>query len=90
MTQMPSLLNMNSIYIMLRHFLHTTFEILKNECFLGGTRNLVQVINDLLRPVYSWSFITIHSRNKPFVQVLKHKYQPVILKKKSHQLRPFK
>jgi len=81
MTQMPSLLNMNSIYIMLRHFLHTTFEILKNECFLGGTRNLVQIINDLLRPVYFWSFITIHSRNKSFVQVLKHKNQPIILKK---------
>ena len=81
MTQMLSLLNMNSIYIMLRHFLHTTFEILKNECFLGGTRNLVQIINDLLRPVYFWSFITIHSRNKSFVQVLKHKNQPIILKK---------
>ena len=91
MTQMPSLLNMNSIYIMLRHFLHTTFEILKNECFLGGTRNLVQIINDLLRPVYFWSFITIHSRNKSFVQVLKHKNQPILLKKKNtHQLRPFK
>ena len=54
---------------------------------------MVQTINDLLRPVYSWSFITIHSRNKPFIQVLKHKNQPIILKKnqkKPHQLRPFK